>query len=138
MNNTQPQTQPIASADALFGQPSRRRYKYVDLPILQQRVRIRSLTERELARYNAAVMSNDGRASMRRARMEDATRRLFCLCLVDEAGDRLLADNDTHKFAGWDSVDSQILYDECSEWVGLRKGDIEDLVKNSEQIRVDG
>lgn len=125
-----------ATAAELFSAAPKRRYKDLVLPVMGLPVRIRSLTERELSGYTNALLTNDGQGRLRKSRMEDATRRLLCLCLVDAEGDRLLADADAGKLVESDSADTQFLYTECAEWVGLKRGDVEDLVKNSEKVRV--
>lgn len=124
----------LATIDELFSDPPKRRFKEVQLPVRGKTVRIQSLFEQELSAYQLATISTDGTAKLRKARLEDANRRLLCLCLVDAAGNRLLGDGDTGRFAGWDSADTQFLYEECAAWVGLKRGDVEDLVKNSETL----
>jgi hypothetical protein len=113
--------------------PTPRRYKVLTLPISGKVVRIRSLTERESAEYQAAATRVQGGQPMLRAdRLKDAARRFIVLCLVDSAGNRIL--NDTHvlKLAEWDAADVQFLWEECSAHVGLKASDLEALVKNSE------
>jgi hypothetical protein len=121
---------PVSSAAELFTAAPVRRFKLVALPVMGLTVRIRSLTERELTAYTSAVVSNDAGQTFRRARVEDATRRLIALCLVDPEGNRLLSDADAGRLAEWDSADTQHLYNEITPFVGLKRGDVDDLVKN--------
>ena len=126
----------LATAAELLGGKANVRYKTLDLPVSGRKVRIRSLSERELSAYTTATISRKG-VGMRRARLEDANRRLIAMVLVDAAGNRLLSDRDAGKLADWDSADSSYLYDEAAGHVGLKEGDLEDLVKNSGPTTVD-
>ena len=127
----------LASESQLFagGRP-KRRHKELTLPICGHRVRIQSLTERELSAYQAATMATSGRGA-NRARLADANARLIVLCLVDGAGNRIL--NHTHiaKLADWDAADTSYLSGQCSEHCGLDRDEIESLIKNSEGMVVD-
>ena len=132
-------TESLSSLEELLsGTP--RRYKVVTLPVSGRRVRIRSLTEKEMSEHTMAAMSRTGTpGSYNRSRLEDAGPRLICRCVVDGEGRPML--NDSHISAirdKWDSADSGYLYDECSVHCGLNKKDIEDLIKNSEGTTVEG
>lgn len=121
----------LATLDELFAGPSRRRYKTIGpLPVKQCRVRIRSLTDAEVSDYQMAVVSSKGTSQA--ARMRDANARLICLCLVDADGNPLCAAEHVKQILQWDAADTLYLYDECVRHVGLRRQDIEELVKNSE------
>jgi len=128
----------LANAGQLLSDAGRakRRYKTVDLPVSGHKVRIRSLTERELSEYQTVTVTRRG-LGLRRARLEDANRRLIVLCLVDGAGNRLLNDSHADKLAEWDSADTSFLYEEAANFVGLNKEDVEGLVKASERTLVD-
>jgi len=115
----------------------KRRYKEVTLPVNGYKVRIQSMSEGELSRYQSAAMNSTG-SGTRKARLEDATRRLFVLCLVDQAGNRILGKADIEKFTDWDAADTSFLYDECAAHCGISQRDIEDLVKNSEEMSAAG
>jgi len=127
----------LANAAQLFSPGElKRRFKTLSLPTSGLKVRIRSLSERELSHYQTATVANRG-VGLKRSRLEDANRRLIALVLVDAAGNRLLSDSQVGKLAEWDSADSSFLYDEAAAHVGIKEGEIEDLVKNSERITVD-
>lgn len=123
----------LATIEQLFGGPSPRRFAVVGpLPVKGCHVRIRSLRDDEISDYTMSVAMASG--VMKQQRMLDANARLICLCLVD---------GDGHPFANgkefikqvlhdWDSADTLFLYEECARHVGLRKGDIESLAKNSD------
>lgn len=124
----------IAGINELFA-PCKRRYKTVDLPVRGITVRIQSLTERELSGYESAVVSTSG-SGLKRNRLEDATRRLIVLCVVDAEGTRLLSDQHLSQLADWDSADTRTLYADCVQHVGLKAEDVEGLVKNSDKASV--
>ncbi len=121
----------LATAEQLMAATGKRRFKKLSLPISGLRVRIRSLTEKEVSRYQAATIATSG-VGLKRSKLEDASRRLIVLCLVDLDGNRLLNDGALAGFDDWDSADSGYLYSECAAWCGLDQKDIEDLVGNSE------
>ena len=124
----------LASAEQLFA-PCKRRYKTITLPVSGLAVRIQSLTEREVSRFQSATIAQNG-TGFKKAKLEDASRRLVVLCLVDGAGNRILNDSHIAKLADWDGADMAFLYNECTSHVGLKSEDIEGLVKNSEEIHV--
>ena len=125
----------LASEEELFGKKPARRYCELTMPISGHRVRIQSLTERELSRYQMATLASSG-TGLKRSRLEDANRRLIVLCLVDSAGNRLLNDSHLERLAEWDAADTAYLYDQCASHCGINRQDIEDLAKNSAAIHV--
>ena len=130
-------TQNLANAQELFESgEAKRRHKRVTLPVSGHNVRIQSLTEREKSTWEANTLSSKG--NLKVSKLEDANRRLIVLCLVDGAGNRIA--NQTHMaaIAGWDSADSAHLYKECADHTGVNTDDVEEMVKNSETITVEG
>lgn len=123
----------LATAEQLMAATGKRRFKELSLPTSGLRVRIRSLTERELSRYQSATIASSG-TGLKRSKLEDASRRLILLCLVDHDGNQLLGNDDLLKLADWDAADTSFLYDECAKHCGINRSDIEDLVKNSDEI----
>lgn len=122
----------LATADDLraAGGKTVRRFKELDpLPISEMLVRIQSMTEGEMSKWQMAVHGTRGQTV--RGRMEDAERRLFVHCMVDADGNQLLAANETDVFIQWDSVDTSELYNACAAWCGINRDDIEALIKNS-------
>jgi hypothetical protein len=95
----------LATANQLFNSVGRRRYEELTIPTSGLRVRIRSLTERELSRYQSATIASTG-TGLKRSKLEDASRRLIVLCLVDGEGNPLLRDRDVARLAEWDSADT--------------------------------
>lgn len=125
----------LASAEQLRALGSRgvRRYKMLDpLPVSGLRLRIQSLTEREMAQHDADAISY-GKRTVKRSAIVNANGRLFVRCLVDGEGNRLFANGDMDIFADWDAADTSYVYDEIASHCGIRQAADEDLVKNSEE-----
>lgn len=118
----------LASAEDLLTTKLVRRYREVTLPVSGHRVRIRSLSELELSTFQMATLSKKGEFA--KARLTNANRRLIVICLVDQAGNRLLNDTNLGALANWDGADAAFLYTECAEHCGIREQDIEELAKN--------
>lgn len=125
----------LASEHDLFGKRLVRRYKVIELPVSGHRVRIQSITERELSSYQTATIASGG-TGLRKSRLEDANRRFIVMCLVDDAGNRILNTSHIAKLADWDAADMSFLHNECASHCGINREDIEELVKNSEEITV--
>lgn len=111
--------------------PAKRRYKYVDLPN-GQRVRIRNMTEREKSDFEAKILTVKGEPN--RNRVADTNRRLIVETLVDENGDLILRSDDVTALEQLDGAVTTYLADEIGRHCGFGRGDIEDLVKNSDAI----
>lgn len=131
--NEMSETNGLATAEQLMAVAGRRRYHELKLPTSDLKVRIRSLTEHELSRYQSATIASSG-TGLRRSKLEDASRRLIVLCLVDDDGNQILSDADVPRLADWDAADTSYLYDECAKHCGINRQDIEDLAKNSAKI----
>jgi len=125
----------LTNPDEMFGAVVKRRYKSITLPVSKFHVRIQSITEQEYAAYQAAAWSKKGDA-LRTDRMRSANRRFIALCLVDEDGNRILAANQSEKLSNWDAGDTAYLYNECASHCKINSEDIEESVKNSEEILV--
>jgi hypothetical protein len=125
----------IANREALL-KLCERRYSTVDIPERDISIRIQSLSEAEKSQYETCLIAKNGRGIMRE-RLQDATRRLIALCVVDEDGKRIFSDSDLSAIANLDSYISSRIYDACQEHCGFNKGDIDETVKNSEEISVD-
>ena len=116
------------NAAELFSTAFKRRFTVAGpLPINCKKFRLQSLSEGELSSYQAMAVGKDG---FKPARMEDANRRLIVRCVVDAEGNRLMTDAQATQLMQWDSADTSYLYNECARHVGLKRDEIEDLVKN--------
>ena len=125
----------IANRNALL-KLCERRYIDLDLEDAGVTVRIQSLSEKEKSAYETRLIAKSGRGILR-DRLQDATRRLIALCLVDENNDRIFLDSDVNQIGEMDSFVSSRIYDAAQEHCGFNKGDIEDTVGNSEKITVE-
>jgi len=109
-----------------------RRYAVVGpLPVNRLKLRVQSLSEREMAQHDADAISYN-RAGVKRSAIENANARLFVRCIVDGDGNRVFGDGETTVFANWDAADTRHLYDEIADHCGIRRASDEDLAKNSE------
>jgi hypothetical protein len=131
----------LANADQLFA-PRERRHREIVLPVSRNRVRIQSLTEREVSHYQAVAFKKNG-SGLIPARIRDAGPRLMVLCAVDQAGNRILNDSHVAKFDDWDNADSAFLHSECLEHCGIRSDEdielaVEGAAKNSSETGVEG
>jgi len=124
----------IANRNALLKLCERR---YIDLELEDAgvTVRIQSLSEKEKSSYETRLIAKSGRGILR-DRLQDATRRLIALCLVDDKNERIFTDSDVNQIGEMDSFVSSRIYDACQEHCGFNKNDIESTVKNSEEITV--
>ena len=120
------------SRDELLRGPCRR---HRDVAVNGSQFRIQSLTEREKSRFETALLSKSG--GVAKARLQDATRRLLVLCLVDDDGHRLLEDGDVDALGDVDGAITSGLYTACREHCGFEEGDVEELAKNSHGLRVE-
>jgi hypothetical protein len=125
----------IANRNALL-KLCERRYIDLDLEDAGVTVRIQSLSEKEKSAYETRLIAKSGRGILR-DRLQDATRRLIALCLVDENNDRIFLDSDVNQIGEMDSFISSRIYDAAQEHCGFNKGDIEDTVGNSGEISVE-
>lgn len=112
-----------------------RRYIDLELPEVGLVVRIQSLSEKEKSEYETRLIAKSGRGVVR-DRLQDATRRLIALCLVDDKNDRVFSNADIDKIGELDSFVSSRIYEACQEHCGFNKNDIETTVGNSERITV--
>ncbi len=97
-------------------------------------MRIRNLTEREKSAFEAGILTSKGAPSQ--ARIADFNRRLIVITLVDAKGDLILTPADTTALEELDGRVTTELVEAIREHCGFGDTDIEDLVKNSEQITV--
>jgi len=123
----------LVTRDSLL-QKAKRRFKLIDLAD-GTRCRIQSLTEGEKSAYEASILTARGR--MNRTKFQEATGRLIVLVLVDNAGNRLLSVNDLPEVSKMDGAITAQIYNEARLHCGFEEGDIESLVKNSDEIHAD-
>jgi hypothetical protein len=124
----------IANRKALLKLCERR---YIDLELTDAgiTVRIQSLSEKEKSSYETRLIAKSGRGILR-DRLQDATRRLIALCLVDDKNERIFLDSDVNQIGEMDSFISSRIYDAAQEHCGFNKGDIQETVERSKEITV--
>jgi hypothetical protein len=124
------ETQTLLSRDDLLAE-SPRRFKTVGpLPARGGYVRLRSLTEQEGSAFDTAKFNKGEYVS---ARLLDMNCRYLSLCIVDQAGNRLLGPSDVPKMlTAWDRADIEYLYGEARAHVTAKQVPIEETEKNSE------
>ena len=125
----------LATVDELFA-PSKRRYSIVALPVSGHRVRIQSLTEREVSAYQAEALKKNGTGTIP-ARIKDSGPRLIIRCSVDVEGNRNMNQAHVAMLSEMDSADANYLHRACMDHCGIREDGIEALEKNSEETPVD-
>ncbi len=110
--------------------------RYTVVPVLGKKYRIRSLSEAEKSAFETDLY-NDGKGTPRE-RMLRAKPNLMVLCLVDAEGNRLLRDGDAAEIGEVDGLLTSKIYDAAWIHCGFAKDDVENLAKNSPEIRDDG
>lgn len=110
---------------------AKRRYETVSLPVSGYTLRIQSLTEREKSNYEATVWK-PGKVGqeMDAGKIKTSGLRLALLCVVDQAGNRMLNEGHLAKMQDWDSLDTEYLHKACNRHVGIGKDAVEGLEKN--------
>ena len=95
------------------------------------KVRIRSLTEGERARYEASLQDRQGRLDSKKSQQLRA--RLIALCLVDAKGHCEFHEADIPKLMKIDCRTSVAIHQACAKHNGFDDEDLELMVKNSEE-----
>jgi hypothetical protein len=93
--------------------------------------RMRSLSERERATYEAQLL-NPKKGGFNINRLKMAKVSLIILSLVDTEGNQIFADNNAGDMLELDSALTDHLYEQVREHIGFDEGDIEKLTGNSE------
>ena len=92
-------------------------------------VRVRTLNACERDHFEASTIQRNGKRIT--TNMENIRARLCLLCLIDENGERLFADEDAFPLGGKSAAALDRIFTVAQRLNGLRDEDIEDLVKNS-------
>ncbi len=128
MSETANQEPQLLSRDELLSTCERRFKTVGPLPVRGGYVRLRSLTEAEASAYDAAKFS---KGEIIQSRLLDMNCRFISLCVVDQAGNRLLGPTDIAGLMTWDRADMEYLYTEARAHVAAKQRPIEDTEKNS-------
>jgi hypothetical protein len=122
----------LATRDQLLttlGRPQRR-YRNVELPVSGLTVRVQSLTEGELSRYQRRLLKKDGRGIDPTA-IQAANRHLFVACLVNDDNGLMLSASEADTLADMDCADASKLYQEIQDHLGVDPTDLGETEKNS-------
>lgn len=117
------------SLERLLAKSATRRYLEVEIPEIGETVRIRSLTERERSAWESSMLTKDGKL-VSPAQLANTKRRLVALSLCNEAGERIVSDDQVEVLGDLDAAAFARIFDAASELCGLEKRDIEALEKN--------
>lgn len=96
-------------------------------------VMVYGLMGREKDRFEESLINQSGRKT--RLTLADATARLCVLCIRDENGKRLFSDDEVAALSKKSNAPLARIYDAAEKLSGMKKGDLEEMVKNSETIR---
>ena len=100
----------------LFAEPPKRRY--VDATVTGiGKVRLRSLTAADKAKYDSAALDSKGRVNTKA--LLTANSRLIILCVADTEGNPLFADGDIDRLQSMDSGVIERLAEECGRHCGI-------------------
>jgi hypothetical protein len=97
--------------------------------------RVRSLTERERADYEAGLL--DPKGGFNKDRLLSARRRLVCMTLVEPTTNELaFSINEEHLLADLNGKFVEDLYQAAKSICGISDSDVEAIVKNSDATPV--
>ena len=116
----------LATREMLLAAP-KRRFTEVTIPDWGT-FRLRSLTELERSRLEAAMLDKKGQLSP--TKLIDHKCRMIVASVVDADGNQLLSNADIAALQQQDSSLTNALVDEIQKHCGISKADIEELEKN--------
>jgi len=118
--------------DTLLGS-FQRRYRTVET--LFGQVRIRNMTEREKADFEAGGITADGKINLRHIRNQ--RRRLVAFSVVDDQGVPLLQPGDEDRLGDIDAAVTTAIFEAAREHCGFSAEEAEELEKNSSTTTAD-
>jgi len=107
----------------------------VEVPEWGGVVRVRGLTGAERDLFEAAIVNLQGKRTT--VKMENVRARLVSLSAVGENGERLFSNADIKALGAKSAAALQRVFDVASRLSGLSEGDVEELVKNSDDGQSD-
>ncbi len=123
----------VGREDFLGAKAKSRRFDTVECPWNPaKKMRLRSLTAKEVSQYETTTLSTKGKLVT--DRLIDAKRRLVILTVVDGQGNPFLSMSDLASMEDTDGLIINSAYKACSAHVGIGEDEVEDLVKNSGAI----
>lgn len=114
-----------ADRASLLGNKARR---YAEVEIHGKVYRFQSLNEREKSEYDASVVEKSGEVSVKKVAQQK--RRLLVKTLVDDAGTRILTEQDLPALEEVDGGLTSALYDAAAAHCGIGKSKVADEEKN--------
>jgi len=107
--------------------------KEVSVPEWNGSVMVYGLTCGEKDDFESSLITEDKKVSL-----EFPTAKLCCLCIRDKDGNRIFSNTDIISLSKKSSKAMQRVYQVAEKLSGLGKGDVEEMVKNSEKIPTKG
>lgn len=108
----------------------------VPVPEWDGEVKIYGLTCGEKDQFESSLVSVDVQTGKRSITMKDATARLCVMCIRDEEGKRIFDESDVVQLAKKSGKAIQRVYEVAEKLSGLAKGEVEEMVKNSEKTQM--
>lgn len=108
----------------------------VAVPEWGGKVKVYGLMGREKDRFEESLINQSGKKTV--ISLANATARLCGLCIRDEKGKRVFSDEDVAALSRKSNAPLARIYDVAEKLSGMKKGDLEEMVKNSETIQKEG
>lgn len=109
--------------------PTGPRFVEVEIPELNGRVRIKSMTAAERGRFEA-FFQNATNGKTRAERLAKAREMLVIACVVDENGNKLFTPEDAKALASQDVTILERICKAAQELSAIEDSDLEQLAKN--------
>jgi len=126
----------LTRADLTGTNAKQRRYESIPLPWdSSSGIRLRSLTAKEHAQFEASALTRKG--GINTDALVRMKRRLLALTLVDESGNLILSESDIGAMEDTDGGLVNWAYGEACKHCRISESEVEDLAKNSGAIGSD-
>lgn len=117
----------LVTRDQLLGLTGRRFHEF-SVSGLPSPVRIRSLTEREKAKYEMELLGKKGGGNP--AAVRASRRKLIVLTAVDREGNPILSEEDVHTLEDIDGGITSQIFAEAQKHCGFSLPEVEEATKN--------
>jgi len=108
----------------------------VEVPEWGGVVRVRGLTASQRDKFEADSLQGKGKNA--RVNFTNLRARLVALCMVDEDGNQIFEERDTHVLGQKSAAAIDRVYSAAMKLSGIGDDDIEELTKNSESDQSEG
>lgn len=112
------------SLERLLSKAAVRRFRDVEVPEIEETVRLRSLTERERSSVEQMLMTKDGKVADYGTLLR-AKRLLVALSLCDENGERIVSDGEVDRLCEMDAAVLHRIYEAAAEHCGMATRTVE-------------